>query len=133
DGIHVTCYTDRGQGDGQWHKLDTGVGTEILVGFWQDQQIVYRRDLDQDDLYNEAEMLRAYIGAHIRSVVDVPFCYGTLAVSSTEPHACDGVDLDILRDRAGAMNEVMRRKDDLMRLEDAVVRACDLPIRVEAA
>lgn len=133
DGIHVTCYTDRGQGDGQWHKLDTGVGTEILVGFWQDQQIVYRRDLDQDDLYNEAEMLRAYIGAHIRSVVDVPFCYGTLAVSSTEPHAFDEVDLDILRDLAGAMDEGMRRKDDLKRLEDAVARANELAIRAEAA
>jgi signal transduction histidine kinase len=131
--IHVACYTDRGKGDGQWHKLESGVGVKILGDLWRGQQIVYRRDLDQDDPYQEAAMLHDYMGAHIRSVVDVPFAFGTLAVNSTEANAFHQVDLDILQDLAGALEESMRHKDDLVRLEDAVRRANELAVRAEAA
>jgi signal transduction histidine kinase len=73
------------------------------------------------------------IGAHIRSVIDVPFAYGTLAVDSLEPNAFDEVDIEILKDLASALEEGMRRKEHLMRLEEAVGRANELAIRAEAA
>jgi signal transduction histidine kinase/CheY-like chemotaxis protein len=132
-GIRVTCYTDRGKGDGRWQTVASPEAIRIIGTFWREQKIVYRRDLDQDDPYHEAEMLRAYIGPPVRSVVDVPFAYGTLAVDSPQPNAFDEVDLDILRELAGTLEEGMRRKDDLKRLEDAVRQANELAIRAEAA
>jgi signal transduction histidine kinase/DNA-binding response OmpR family regulator len=129
----VTCYTDRGNGDERWHMLESGPGIAILRRFRQEQTIIYRRDLDNEDPYQEAEILRSYFGVHIRSVVDVRFAYGTLAVNSTEADAFDEVDLDILRDMASALDEGFRRKDDLKRLEDAVEQANEMAIRAEAA
>ena len=133
EGIHVTCYTDRGMGDGQWHKIESGEGIRLISAFWDAQKIVYRRDLDKDDPYGEATLLEEYMGTHIRSVIDVPFAFGTLAVNSTEPNAFDEVDLEILSDLAGALEEGLRRKDDLLLLEDAVARAKKLAVRAESA
>jgi signal transduction histidine kinase len=129
----VTCYTDLGRGDERWHKMESGTGIAILLKFWQEQKIVYRPNLDIDDPYHEAEMLHTYMGVRIRSVVDIPFAYGTLAVNSTEADAFDEVDLEILHDMASALDEGLRRKDDLQRLEDAVARAKEMALRAEAA
>jgi signal transduction histidine kinase/ActR/RegA family two-component response regulator len=129
----VTCYTDLGRGDERWHKMESGTGIAILLKFWQEQKIVYRANLDIDDPYHEAEMLREYMGVRIRSVVDIPFAYGTLAVNSMEADAFDEVDLEILGDMASALDEGLRRKDDLQRLEDAVARANEMALHAEAA
>jgi len=133
DSNRVICYTDYGIGDRRIHLVTTGKGIETLRKFWRDQKIVYRRDLDKDDPYDESALFRRGMGAHIRSVVDIPFSYGTFAVNSTEPEAFDEVDLEILTDMASALDEGFRRKDDLKRLEDAVQRANEMAIRAEAA
>ena len=131
--LRVTCYNDFGRGDEAWNIIESGAGIETVGKFWRAQKIVYRRDLDRDDPYGEAAMLRAYGGVHVRSVVDIPFAYGTLAVNSIAPNAFDIVDLEILSDMASALDEGFRRKDDLKKLEDAVARASELAIRAEAA
>ena len=43
-----------------------------------------RRDLDAEDKLGEAENSRRVYG-RVRSVLDVPFAFGTLAVNSLEP------------------------------------------------
>ncbi|MCC6456977.1 MAG: response regulator [Caldilineaceae bacterium] len=129
----VTCYTDLGRGDERWHKLESGTGIASLLKFWQGQKTIYRPNLDLDDPYHEAEMLNNYMGVRIRSVVDIPFAYGTLAVNSTEADAFDEADLEILYDMASALDEGFRRKDDLHRLENAVARANEMAFRAEAA
>lgn len=133
DRTAVTCYTDLGNGDERWSMVETGQGTAILEQFWREQKIVYRRNLDKEDRYNEAKLLRDYMGVHVQSVVDVPFAYGTLAVNSQDADAFDEVDLDILSAFAGALDEGYRRKDDLKRLEEAAERANEMAIRAEAA
>lgn len=132
-GVHVTCYTDRGRGDGRWHKIESGEGIRLISAFWDGKEIVYRPDLDKDDPYGEATLLEEYMGTRVRSVIDVPFAYGTLAVNSTAPNAFDEVDMEILSDLAGALEEGLRRKDDLLLLEDAVARAKKLAVRAESA
>src|SRR5690606_28013523 len=130
---HVNSYTYLGQGQASWHMVTDPFGTRLLRQFWQEKQIVYRRDLDVDDPYQEAENLRKYMGAPIRSVIDVPFSYGTLAVNSVEPNAFDEIDLLIFSDMANALDEGFRRKQDLQRMEEAVRRANELAVRAEAA
>src|SRR5690606_33011915 len=130
---HIGCYTDSGNGIKRLYLDKNKSGVETLRSFWQGQKIVYRRDLEKDDPYLERERLSRGMGVPLRSVVDVPFSIGTLAVNSTEPNAFDEVDLEILRDMAGALDEGFRRKDDLKRLEDAVQRANEMAIRAEAA
>ena len=130
---HVNSYTYLGQGQAGWHMVTDPFGTRLLRQFWQEKQIVYRRDLDVDDPYQEAENLRKYMGAPIRSVIDVPFSYGTLAVNSVEPNAFDEIDLLIFSDMANALDEGFRRKQDLQRMEEAVRRANELAVRAEAA
>lgn len=129
----LTCFTANRAGDGRWISNASTQGVRIVGGFWREQKIVYRRNLDQEDPFGEAAMLRAYMAANICSVVDVPFAYGTLAINSLEAYAFDEVDLEILRELAGALEEGMRRKHDLKRLEDAVKKANELAVRAEAA
>lgn len=129
----MTCYTDSGNVIHRIYLPHNTLGSEAVRSFWRGRQVVYRPDLELDDPYQERERLTRGMGVPIRSVVDVPFSFGTLAVNSTEPHAFDEVDIEILHDLAGALDEGFRRKDDLQRLEDAVERANQLAIRAEAA
>ncbi|MCC6453463.1 MAG: response regulator [Caldilineaceae bacterium] len=133
DSTHIVCYTDSGNGIKRLYLERGRSGVETLRHFWQGQKIVYRRNLDKDDPYLERERLSRGMGVPIRSVVDIPFTFGTLAVNSTEANAFDEVDLETLRDMASALDEGFRRKDDLKRLEDAVQRANEMAIRAEAA
>lgn len=129
----ITCYTDSGQGIRRLHLPHSSNGVEAVRKFWQSKEIVYRRNLELNDPYLELEGLRRGMGETIRSVVDIPFAYGTFAVNSSKADAFDEVDLELLRDMASALDEGFRRKDDLKRLEEAVARANELAISAEAA
>jgi hypothetical protein len=47
--LSVTCYTDSGQGDGQWMLIADGTGVRVLGEIWRGQQVVYRRTHPQRD------------------------------------------------------------------------------------
>ncbi len=129
----VVAYAGLREGDGRWGMFDSGNGLKLIYRFWREQKVFYRRDLVKEDLLGEAEDLRRSMGATVRSVVDIPFAYGTFAVNSTEPEAFDEVDLAIFHDMAQALDEGFRRKEDLRRLEEAVRRANEMAVRAEAA
>lgn len=133
DKTHLSCFTDLGVGHERWEKVDKGAGFAIIRQIWESQKIAYRRDLDVEDPFHEIEGLREYIGVPIRSVIDVPFAYGTLAVNSLLPNAFNELDIEILRDFAGALEEGMRRRKHLRRLEDAIREANELAVRADAA
>lgn len=128
----IICYTDFSRGRSPWYIVDSGQGLDIIEGFWRDQKIVYRRDLMKDDPYEEFGRLSS-MGALIRSVIDVPFGHGTVAVNSTRPQAFDEVDLIVLEDMARVLDEGFRRRRDLQRLEYARRRANDMAVRAEMA
>lgn len=131
--MHLTCFTDLGDGRESWNKLTDGSGFSTIRSMWESNQINYRRDLMVDDPFNELIELRAYIGAPVRSVIDVPFAYGTLAVNSLLPNAFNDVDIEILVDFAGALEEGMRRRKHLRLLEDAIREANELAVSADAA
>ena len=85
-----------------------------LVEIWRRQQIVYRSDLQKEDIYNEASMLRK----GIRSIVDIPFSHGTLAISSEQADAFSNDDLEAFQYLAGALTGGFRRLQDLRDLEE---------------
>ena len=95
--------------------VGTAVGT-----CWREQRVVYRPDLQQDDPYNEAELLWNVEGGYsptVRAVLDVPFSEGTLAVNSRQPDAFTKVDVEILQEIAHLLSGSFARMGDLQTLE----------------
>ena len=86
---------------------------EIIVTFWRTGAPVYRPDIQREDLYQEV----AHISPSTRSIVDVPFFCGTVAISHTEPNAFLPHDIEILQNIAQVLSEGFRRQKDLLSLE----------------
>jgi signal transduction histidine kinase len=85
-----------------------------LIEIWRRQQLAYRPDLQKENTYNEASMLRK--GIH--SIVDIPFSHGTLAISSEQVDAFSHGDLEAFQYLAGALTGGFRRLQDLRALEE---------------
>ena len=104
--------------DGRWRRAETGVpGTEIIARIWNQGDIAYRRDLETEDINEESTHIDSDLGHHIRSVVDVPFSHGTLAVNSTRPNAFSAEDIGTLREMARILSEGFTRVEDFHTLE----------------
>ena len=99
--------------EGRWMTQGEETG-ELVTGWWRGGEVVYRRDLESEDPYDERRYMQTH--ARIRSVVDMPFSHGTLAVSSLEPDAFAEQDLELLRELAGVLSEGFRRIEDLRQL-----------------
>jgi signal transduction histidine kinase/DNA-binding NarL/FixJ family response regulator len=97
---------------GEWTQRKT-VGTSSILSIWQAGKIAYRRDIHQNDPYGERARFHT-----IRSLLDVPFSHGTLAISSRCPGAFSDEDVAILQELAAALSEGFRRMDDLGTLEE---------------
>ncbi|MEZ4834144.1 MAG: histidine kinase dimerization/phospho-acceptor domain-containing protein [Caldilineaceae bacterium] len=120
----ISIYLDTEGSGGRWRTVNAEYGGKALLKFWQEKRIVYRRDLSQEDPYGEYDYIRLHSdNAPVRSVLDIPFAYGTLAVNSRDPNAFDEMDIQILKEMADALDEGFRRREDLQRIEDALTRA----------
>lgn len=62
------------------------------------------------------------IAADVKSVGDVPFLGGTIAMNSTAEHAFSGSDIHVLGQYAGVMNEAYWRLEDLKKLGQAAAQ-----------
>jgi PAS domain S-box-containing protein len=89
---------------------------QLIIDAWQQHKVMYRRDLGQEDPYGEALALRKGYSKTIRSVVDIPFSHGTLAVNSTQPHAFSEADIELMQQLASALSDGFRRLEDLEQL-----------------
>lgn len=101
--------------DEQWHqqRYPTLVGAPLLR-IWQQQEPVYRPDLERDDPYME----RSSVGQRgVRCLLDVPFSHGTLAVSSRTPDAFPPPQRAVMELLAGLCSEGFRRLDELNDLQ----------------
>ncbi|MCC7261720.1 MAG: response regulator [Candidatus Latescibacteria bacterium] len=110
---------------GEWldPEEDRAAHGRTVLEFWARGKVAYRRDLHADDPFGERERIR-----HARSVVDVPFSHGTLAVSNPEPEAFSASDIAVLQELASVLSEGFRRMDDLQQLEQ---RRAELEREVE--
>jgi len=89
---------------------------------WQNKRVVYRRNLDEEDPYNERTLVREAYGKHIRSVLDVPFSRGTIAINSTQPDAFSEADVAVLERFAQVLSEAFVRFEDIRGIEESAER-----------
>jgi len=101
---------------GEWRRGVNREGWDRVVQFWHAGTPILRRDLDREDFYQERRRIERGSGS-ARSVVDIPFSHGTLAVNSTDPDAFSQDDIEILQTMAEVLSEGFRRMEDLQNLE----------------
>jgi two-component system, cell cycle sensor histidine kinase and response regulator CckA len=103
--------------DGEWATDKYEQADQVILRVWESGELCYRRDLEEIDLFNEKVFLCDYFGP-VRSVLDVPFSHGTLAVNNRDPDAFSERDIASLQTLAGVLGEGFRRLDDLNALEE---------------
>jgi len=101
---------------GQWQEESQEGGNLPVI--WKRQRPVYRTDIETHDSMNERLLLSNAFGRPVRSVLDVPFSHGTLAVSSSTPDAFSESDIGLVERMADVLSAGFRRWDDLQALHD---------------
>ena len=91
---------------------------EPLRSIWASGESSYRPDLHQEDPHGERRILDQVYDSPIRSLLDVPFSHGTLALNSTEPDAFSEEDIASLQRLAEVLSEGFYRADDLRQFEE---------------
>jgi signal transduction histidine kinase/ligand-binding sensor domain-containing protein/CheY-like chemotaxis protein len=103
--------------DDQWRSFQLAAEpAQKVADFWRAGEPVYRADISVEDQFNEtASRQREQI--HPRTILDIPFSHGTLAVNSLEPNAFD-TTMDVVKRLAQVLSEGFRRMDDLRALRE---------------
>ena len=99
--------------EGQALPKTLGKGVGVVARFWGASAPVYRPDLHRDDPHGERDELERDYGRAIRSVIDVPFSHGTLAINSEEPDAFSATNISCLQRLASLLSEAFRRRRDI--------------------
>jgi hypothetical protein len=94
---------------GEWTYAVSGDAYEKIIAMWNERTIAYRRDLHGGD--EEARLTQRF--KSVRSVLDVPFSHGTLAVNSPEPSAFNQRHIETLSDITDVLSEAFYRREDL--------------------
>ena len=106
----IICNFD-GSGDQRRPDLNNP-NAPLVVDFWRAKEPVYRPDLLVSDPTDERKG-RVLDQVVVRSVLDVPFEFGTLAVNSKEPHAFSKRDIEGMQLLGGVLAEGFHRLKDL--------------------
>lgn len=102
----------------EWEKIQRPCpGDEVVRQIWQRREPCYRPDLACEDPYGEREYLERIYGHPVRSVLDLPFAEGTLALNSSEPDAFAPEEIAFLQELTQILEEGFRRWQDLRELE----------------
>ena len=101
-------------GEGDW--IASSEPDALVVEFWRRGSVAYRRDLQTDDPHGEQAHIQRSLGSQVRSVVDVAFSHGTLAVNSLEPNAFSDEHIASIQELAEVLSEGFGRQEDLLRL-----------------
>lgn len=88
----------------------------LIAEIWRSGHPLYRRDLQCEDRFGERERIESSFGP-VRSVIDVPFSHGTIAVNSHRAEAFSPEDIESLKLLGEILSEGYRRSQDLEALE----------------
>ena len=111
----VQFYSMNADGDWESTKGD-GHAANIVTQIWRQKNVAYRENLEAEDPYGEF-LPETLPGPRMRSVIDVPFAQGTLAVSSPDSAAFSTKDIAHLKTLAQVLSEGFLRIEDLHTLE----------------
>jgi len=112
----VWFYSCKNTGpDSEWlsRREFSSAGVQVVLQFWRGGEVVYRRDLMEEDPFGEGPVFLP----QVRAIIDVPFSHGTLALNSRAPAAFAAEEVELLRELAGVLGEGFRRLGDLQQLE----------------
>jgi hypothetical protein len=102
----LRCYDSHGSSGiskrGEWMIGDSESYAGTVAEFWRAAVPAYRRDLHQDDPYEERERLLEVYGP-VRSIIDVPFSFGTLTVISGVANAFSDRDVTFFQELSEAL------------------------------
>lgn len=128
-GVNVFTMKPEGTDLSQWIHRDAGrihrtfpvPDDHSLISVWRAGFPVYRPDLLADDPFGELEDWAEDEMGTRRSIVDVPFSRGTLAVNSLHAAAFSETDQAFLQQIANVLSEALQRWLDLGRLREQTV------------
>ena len=100
---------------GEWMIADTQSYAGIISDIWSRGETTYRNDLEVSDPLSERDLVTELYG-DVRSLIDVPFTFGTLAVNSKVANAFSERDIAFFEELAAALKEGFRRMEDLQDL-----------------
>jgi len=104
--------------EGQWlQSRSDDPGAEVVLRIWRARSVAYRKDLEAEDVHGEKGAIDADFDQPIRSVVDVPFSRGTLAINSVRPDAFQEEDIEVFQEMAQVLSESFARMADFQELE----------------
>ena len=86
---------------------------------FREKRPVYRADLDEEDSYSTKPGMRVRYGRRIRSVLDVPFSHGTVAINSERPDAFSEEEIKTLEQFAEVLSEAYTRFEDIRRTKES--------------
>jgi len=112
---HFECLETEDRG--RWRTAEEDPADRIFLEWLQAGKPVYRRDLATRDEYQERIDIESGFGPLVRSIVDIPFYRGTLAVNSTAADAFSEADIAFMEDLTNVLSEGFRRLDDFRELE----------------
>jgi len=104
---------------GPERSMPTPLRATAVYQAWRHRRPVYRKDLRKEDPYGERPTFERAQGGPIRSVLDVPFSQGTLAVNSTEPDAFSKADIETVGQLADVLSEAYERIEQIRRIEES--------------
>ena len=114
------CFRGYGlRSDGVYPMRERPLMDSAVYDAWRDKRPVYRRSLDKEDRYSSGKRLREVSDRHIRSVLDVPFSRGTIAINSVQPEAFSEKDIETLGQFAGVLSEAYTRLEDIQKIEES--------------
>ena len=112
------CFTGYGlRPDGVYPVRERPARDSAVYEAWRGKRPIYRRDLDAEDRYNVRMHVGEASGKPIRSVLDVPFSHGTIAVNSVRPEAFSEEEIETLGQFAGVLSEAYTRFEDIRKIE----------------
>ena len=99
---------------GEWYFSSAPSEGAFMTHLWGATGPVYRRDLEVDDPFGEAGL--NYAKQQVRSILDIPFASGTIAVNSSVPGAFSRADIAVLEELASILSGGFLRVQDLRQL-----------------
>ncbi len=87
------------------------IESPLLVDIWRAGVPNYRRDLEAEDVHGEGKALEATYRQTVRSVLDIAFSHGTLAVNSTWANAFSPADIAFLQELAQILSQAFTRME----------------------
>ena len=102
--------------EGTWEVKIDSPDAAIVDEIWRADAPVYRPDLDTEDPLGELEVFKGIAVRKVRSILDVPFVSGTIAVNSSQPNAFSDRDISVLQEMAEVLSEGFHRLQDLRNL-----------------